>query len=135
MVGGEASGAHAWRGIDPALRTADLDDDLRLALESTTAFGLFGNHSLCHGDLGNLELFTVAADAGHSVDAARIIDERTSRISRILDDITKRGLICGTPAGLPTPGLMTGLAGIGHGLLRIAAPDVVASVLLLQEQR
>ena len=79
--------------------------------------------------MGNLELFTVAADAAH------IVDERTSRISRILDDITKRGLICGTPAGLPTPGLMTGLAGIGHGLLRIAAPDVVASVLLLQEQR
>jgi lantibiotic modifying enzyme len=125
----------ARAGIDAALRTPDLDDDLRSALESTMAFGLFGNHSLCHGDLGNLELFTIAVEAGHSAGRAHIADERTSRISRILDDITERGLICGTPAGLPTPGLMTGLAGIGHGLLRIAAPDTVASVLLLQEQR
>lgn len=136
-TGDDTHRMHAWcrgapgiglarAGIDPALRTADLDDDLRLALESTTAFGLFGNHSLCHGDLGNLELFTIAA---------LVPDERSHRISRILDDIVKRGLICGTPAGLPTPGLMTGLAGIGHGLLRIAAPDAVASVLLLEEQR
>ncbi|NUO58509.1 MAG: hypothetical protein HOV78_17720, partial [Hamadaea sp.] len=38
---------------------------------------------------------------------------------------------CGTPGNAATPGLLTGLAGIGHGLLRLAAPDAVAPVLLL----
>ena len=33
------------------------------------------------------------------------------------------------PLGVETPGLMTGLAGIGYGLLRLAAPERVPNVL------
>jgi lantibiotic modifying enzyme len=36
------------------------------------------------------------------------------------------------PLGAETPGLMTGLAGIGYGLLRLAEPERVSSVLLLE---
>lgn len=122
----------ARAALGPDLRTPDLERDLLLALESTAAFGPFGNHSLCHGDLGNLELFNVAATTGPA--DTDVADERSRRIDSLLTDLTARGPVCGTPAGLPTPGMMTGLSGIGHGLLRIAAPDSVASVLLLQEQ-
>ncbi|MEV8108999.1 hypothetical protein, partial [Streptomyces sp. NPDC088135] len=38
---------------------------------------------------------------------------------------------CGTPGQVSHPGLLTGLAGIGHGLLRAGFPDRVPSVLLL----
>jgi lantibiotic modifying enzyme len=41
------------------------------------------------------------------------------------------GPVTGVPLGVETPGLMTGLSGIGYQLLRLAAPDEVPSVLLL----
>ena len=42
------------------------------------------------------------------------------------------GWICANPVGVESPGLMTGLAGIGHELLRLAEPDRVPSVLVLE---
>ena len=37
-----------------------------------------------------------------------------------------------SPSGVETPGLMTGLAGIGYGLLRLAEPRRTPSVLALE---
>jgi hypothetical protein len=42
------------------------------------------------------------------------------------------GFRCGTPGAVAGPGLLTGLAGLGHGLLRLARPDRVPAVLLLR---
>lgn len=118
----------ARAALPAAARTPGTDADLRLAVDSTTRFGLYGNHSLCHGDLGNLELLTAAARL--SVPGAE--DERGRRVRALLDQLDRYGPLCGTPGALTSPGLMTGLAGIGHGLLRIARPESVASVLLLE---
>jgi lantibiotic modifying enzyme len=41
----------------------------------------------------------------------------------------------GAPRAIETPGLLTGLAGIGYGLLRRAQPDRVPSVLALDPPR
>ncbi|MGW4108391.1 lanthionine synthetase LanC family protein, partial [Streptomyces sp. NPDC004976] len=38
---------------------------------------------------------------------------------------------CATPDHVPSPGLLDGLSGIGYGLLRLAHPGTVPSVLLL----
>jgi type 2 lantibiotic biosynthesis protein LanM len=108
-----------------------LDDDLRTdlvhAVESTLARGFGGSHSLCHGDLGNLE--TLVAAAGVLADPhlhTSILDRRAAVLNSVLDRP-----VCGTPYGLEVPGLMTGLAGIGFGLLRAANPSRVPNVLLL----
>ncbi len=39
---------------------------------------------------------------------------------------------CGTPLAVETPGLLSGLAGIGYELLRLAEPELVPSVLALE---
>ena len=52
--------------------------------------------------------------------------------NRAAHQIQQTGPICGTPRELDVPGLMTGLAGIGYGLLRAAQPGRIPSVLLLQ---
>ncbi|MDX8030731.1 type 2 lanthipeptide synthetase LanM family protein [Lentzea sp. BCCO 10_0856] len=75
--------------------------------------------SLCHGELGVVE-----ALAAHHPSAAT---RRTALLLGALDD---HGPRCATPGGVPSPGLLTGLAGIGHGLLRQGFP--VPSVLLLE---
>lgn len=53
------------------------------------------------------------------------------RSAAILETIESEGARCGVPLGVETPGLLVGLAGIGIGLLRLADPDTVPSVLLL----
>jgi lantibiotic modifying enzyme len=49
----------------------------------------------------------------------------------LLDSIDTHGWVTGVPLGVETPGLMTGLAGIGYQLLRLAEPEKVPSVLLV----
>lgn len=50
----------------------------------------------------------------------------------LLASVRHDGWLCAVPEGVETPGLMIGLAGIGYGLLRLAALDRVPSVLALE---
>jgi len=114
-----------------------LDDDIvrqeiQVAVKATVRFGFGDNHSLCHGDLGNLELLSsVARTLGDS--ALRTMVAGVARA--ILDDVRVTGWRCGNPMRVESPGLMTGLAGIGYGLLRLADPERVPSILLLEPPR
>lgn len=84
--------------------------------------------SLCHGELGVVEALTVLAERGHERAAAA----RTRRAGLVLGALQQYGARCGTPGGVPSAGLLTGLSGIGYGLLRLGFADHVPSVLLLQ---
>jgi lantibiotic modifying enzyme len=113
---------------------AHLDDaatraEIATALQTTWANGFGQNHSLCHGDLGNIELLCAA---GARFNDARWHAEGQRLAGVILDSINRHGWLCGLPLGIESPGLMTGLAGIGYGLLRLAAPQQVPSILTLQ---
>ncbi|HSG39941.1 MAG TPA: type 2 lanthipeptide synthetase LanM, partial [Thermoanaerobaculia bacterium] len=113
----------------PWLDDAIIREEIGNAVESTFENGFGRNHSLCHGDLGNLELVTLAAEKLNRPDWA----ERAGRIAGgILAGLRERGPLFGLPGRTEPPGLMTGLAGIGYGLLRLAAPERVPSVLILE---
>lgn len=113
----------------PHLDDAEIRAEIDAAIQTTLAHGFGMNHSLCHGDLGNLELL---------LQASRILEDpalhaQTYRLAAmILNSIDEHGWLCGVPDGVETPGLMTGLAGIGYGLLRLAEPEHVPSVLVLE---
>ena len=81
--------------------------------------------SLCHGETGAVEVLGRAADPELSGAAA-------GRAAALVEALGVRPPRCGTPGGVLTPGLLTGLAGIGHGLLRLGFPDHVPSALLLE---
>jgi type 2 lantibiotic biosynthesis protein LanM len=98
------------------------------AVETTIAATLGDNHSLCHGDFGNLD-FIVQASESFANDAWHVHANR--RMASVLDDVACNGWKCGVENQAEIPGLMTGLAGIGYGMLRLAAPRLVPSVLLL----
>src|SRR6476469_1437807 len=89
---------------------------------------VLGDLSLCHGELGIAEALTVAGSGGDESAAAA----RRRGAGLVLDALTRHGARCGTPGGVTTPGLLTGLAGIGYGLLRLGFADRVPSVLLLE---
>jgi type 2 lantibiotic biosynthesis protein LanM len=114
-----------------------LDDDvvrseIGAAIEATVRFGFGDNHSLCHGDLGNLELL---ASAARSLGDPALRTMVASAARAILDDVRVTGWRCGNPMRVESPGLMTGLAGIGYGLLRLADPELIPSILLLEPPR
>ncbi|MBW4623886.1 MAG: type 2 lantipeptide synthetase LanM family protein [Cyanosarcina radialis HA8281-LM2] len=135
---------------DPEIRS-----EIDTAIATTVDRGFGHNHSLCHGDLGNLELLLQASEMfdreeyrSSGVCAERRLRQQKfrslpyssnfqwrSEIDRfaavILDSIDRDGWLCGIPLEVESPGLMTGLAGIGFGLLRLAEPKRVPSVLVL----
>jgi type 2 lantibiotic biosynthesis protein LanM len=109
--------------------TPEIREEIDFAVRATLAGGFGRNHSLCHGDLGNMDLLLVA----NSLLPGLKLEDKIDRLTvRIVEDIERSGWRCGLPLGVETPGLMTGLAGIGYGLLRLAAPGRVPSVLTLE---
>ena len=102
--------------------------ELETALTTTLREGFGDSHCLCHGDLGNVEPLYLA---GEVLGEPRWTRAALERAACILHHGRERGWLCGLPRGTETPGLMMGLAGIGYGLLRLAAPEHVPSVLAL----
>ncbi|HKN95814.1 MAG TPA: lanthionine synthetase LanC family protein, partial [Pseudonocardiaceae bacterium] len=86
--------------------------------------------ALCHGQLGVLDALTVCAPGSES--AVRAKQHGAAVLLGALDQFGPR---CTTPDNVPTPGLLNGLAGIGYGLLRLALPTQVPSVLLLEPSK
>ena len=116
----------------PYLDDETVRGEIETAVESTIENGFGGNHCLCHGDLGNLEVVTMAAACLGRPDW----EERSSRLAGgILAGIRERGWLFGLPGRTEPTGMMVGLAGIGYGLLRLAAPQRVPSVLILEGPR
>jgi class II lanthipeptide synthase len=102
--------------------------EIQTALELTLARGFGQNHSLCHGDLGNLD-FLLQAEAILGDASLRMKIERLSAI--LLKNLEEHGVFCGGLGEIESPGLMTGLAGIGYGLLRLSEPARLSSALTL----
>jgi type 2 lantibiotic biosynthesis protein LanM len=103
--------------------------EIDAALKTTLNHGFGQNHSLCHGDLGNIELLW---QAGQIFNDSRWHAEASQLGGMIVESIAGNEALCGTPMRVATPGLMTGLAGIGYGLLRLAEPQRIPSVLTLE---
>ena len=112
----------------PYLKDSQIHAEIDAAIETTLAQGFGGNHSLCHGSLGNLDLLLQAAE---SLEDNRWQPQIDRLAALMLESIQQQGWQCGIPLGVESPGLMTGLAGIGYELLRLAEPTQVPSVLVL----
>ncbi|MCX4759159.1 type 2 lanthipeptide synthetase LanM family protein [Kitasatospora purpeofusca] len=108
-----------------ALADRELADWAQRAVRNTARATPLGDHSLCHGELGVLELL-----GRHGPAAGRTPWVR--RAGALLAAVDQDGARSGTPDHVPHPGLLTGLAGIGHGLLRLGFPEQVPSALLLR---
>lgn len=80
---------------------------------------------LCHGSIGACEALMIAGEYGlgenHRADAARAASELARRCN-VPED---------WPLRLQSPTLLMGLAGVGHGLIRLARPKQIEPVLLI----
>jgi type 2 lantibiotic biosynthesis protein LanM len=103
-------------------------EEIEAAL-TTTAQSFSGNHTLCHGDLGNADILLFASETLKNSDWRLYADQIATTA---IKNARRTGWICGNSLGVESPGLMTGLAGIGYALLRLGAPTHVPSVLALE---
>jgi lantibiotic modifying enzyme len=88
------------------------------------------NYSLCHGLAGQAEVLRLGSRllGEAEVDAAGLAGRvAAAGVGQYGEDATRWP--CGTMSGGQTPGLMLGLAGIGHFYLRLHSP-AVPSILL-----
>jgi type 2 lantibiotic biosynthesis protein LanM len=113
----------------PHLDDEAIREEIAVCTRTTLAAGFGGNHSLCHGALGNLDFLLQASRALGDDDLEGLVYRSAGAL---LESIETEGWVCGVALGVETPGLMTGLAGIGYELLRLAMPDQVPSVLALE---
>jgi lantibiotic modifying enzyme len=142
-AGGEQRYSWSWCHGAPGIGIARLmtrrliddgaiEDEIRAALCSTEAEGFTGMHNLCHGDLGNGDLLLLAArefgEASWECEAQR-------RAGTALCEAAAGGWRADIFGLADSPGLMTGLSGIGYQLLRLADPEGVPSVLALEPPR
>ncbi|HUJ60087.1 MAG TPA: lanthionine synthetase LanC family protein [Kofleriaceae bacterium] len=87
---------------------------------------------LCHGGLGLAECALVATGRSRAKPMIAMRARATRAIAKIVaahrpDPWWPSGL----PSHGPSPSLMMGMAGVGHQLLRLAAPDRVRSIAIL----
>jgi type 2 lantibiotic biosynthesis protein LanM len=137
VSGVRAGGAHyragqaddvSWcSGLAGRLVTAELDSATVLRGITTLAeFGPLGDHAPCHGEVGVLEALDILVRRGVA-SAEQVLRKR---VTGLLGAIASGGPQCAAPGAVRTPGFRYGLSGIGYGLLRLADPDTVPSVLM-----
>ena len=108
---------------DPLLR-----EEIGTALSTTLRDGFGGSHTLCHGDLGNVDILL---HAGETLNEPRWSQHARQEAAKVVAIAKVSSWNCGHPLAVETPGLMTGLAGIGYALLRLAEPRQMPCVLAL----
>jgi type 2 lantibiotic biosynthesis protein LanM len=115
-----------------SLDGAGIREQIDMALQTTLEQGFGGNHSLCHGDLGNLDFILEASRTLSQLPMDLPVNQLSAMV---LESAERSGWLCGIPLNVQTPDLMTGLAGIGYELLRLASPSEVPSVLMMEPPR
>lgn len=105
--------------------------DISKALEKTMKDGFTEvSYSLCHGDMGNLELIMLGADYFGSGQLNTFVSQMADHIIKEVEK-SDHHWKCGIPGRQQIPGLMLGLAGIGYQLLRLYNREL-PSVLLVE---
>lgn len=116
--------------ISPYKNDSFIQKEIEVGIATTLQRGFGINHSLCHGDLGNLDILIFAAN---QLNDNKLVQTVNDYSQSILQDIKNRGWVTGLHTiNNESPSLMLGLAGIGMGLLKIWSPNYIPSILRLQ---
>jgi type 2 lantibiotic biosynthesis protein LanM len=114
--------------LDTPQVRADIAAGLALARNS-------GGHRMDHLCCGNTGRLGILFEAGRRLGDERVLEHAYGSLGRVVRRAEARGeyrLWHQTTGCVSMPGLFQGLSGIGYLLLRFAAPEDVAGVLLLQ---
>lgn len=98
--------------------------DRAAAAARTTGFG--ATHTLCHGDLGSVEVLTAALRAGVAPSGV----SRQQLDADLISSLEEYGPSCAMTNRLFRPGLLAGTTGVAYHLLRMHPEAALPSLLL-----
>ena len=107
------------------------DADLRSAVAGTKLAGNEIGQCLCHGLAGNSEFLS---EASLELGESWVVEARDQAVRDLVRSARGGSWLCG-PANRQTacvPGLMTGVSGVGFGVLRLLFPTSTPGVLMLE---
>ncbi|WP_339319383.1 type 2 lanthipeptide synthetase LanM family protein [Paenibacillus sp. FSL R10-2734] len=103
-----------------------IDEEINIGINTTIARGFGYNPSLCHGDLGNLQILQYAAQTMQNVELGnRCLYTFQELFEQVLATRWNKGIFRGTESMSP----LIGIAGFGYSLLKQYAPDNVPNLL------
>lgn len=109
------------------LDTDAIQQDIQAAVNTTRQLDLKGRDYLCCGNLGRVEFLLSAA---RKLSQPQLLETAMKQTAQVVTRAKQQGTF-GYGASLAYhPGFFQGAAGIGYELLRLAAPDILPSVLL-----
>lgn len=116
----------------PHRKVAEITD-IQKAVEPMRTSPLYPTDCLCHGEIGNIELLITGAAPLAEAELLELARRRAS--GALLRRRTVGSWRSGAIPNVPVPGLLTGLAGIGYGLLRCCEPETFPGILSLEAPR
>ncbi|GET35399.1 type 2 lanthipeptide synthetase LanM family protein [Microseira wollei] len=113
------------------LDTDEIEKDIAAAIETTRQFSLGGKDYLCCGNFGRIEVLQVAAQTFSRPDLFDLANQQASLVVRRAKRRGSYHLFDKFLQGIFHPSFFQGTSGIGYQLLRLAHPNLLPSVLLL----
>ncbi len=133
------SSCHGISGIGLArlggveiLDTAEIRQEIEVALQITQQSGLTGVDNLCDGNFGCIDLFLVAAQHLSQLQLQEIAQKQAAWSVHRASQASGFKLLANLPSEVYHPGFFQGTAGIGYELVRLVKPNSFPSVLLWQ---
>lgn len=106
-----------------------INTEIEQAIQKTVQAGLGGSDCLCHGSMGNIDLFLLSAQHLDRVDHLEMAQHI---VGDLVVNAQADQWYSGIPQTADVPTLMIGLAGIGYQLLRLVNPYRIPSILTLE---
>jgi len=102
-----------------------INKDIKIAIETCLKKGFNGNHNLCYGSFGNLELLI---NSSIYFNDKELKNKYLTIGSGLIRNCSENGISL-NQNNLKTPGLMNGLTGVIYQCLRMYDPETVPSIL------
>jgi type 2 lantibiotic biosynthesis protein LanM len=120
----------------PLIKTKESYADIKVALEMTQKYELFNGSSdvdyLCCGSLGRTELFVLASQKFENQDWLTFAKKNTALVMAKARKNQTYILFPHVPDSALSPSFFKGSAGLGYQFLRLANPQSLPSVLILE---
>ncbi|KAB8320496.1 type 2 lantipeptide synthetase LanM [Tolypothrix campylonemoides VB511288] len=117
-------------GSLPILDTAEIRQEIAVAINTTQQFGLHNIDHLCCGNFGRMEVLLVGASKLSRPDLWNTVQKQAAQVVARAKQVGSFSLFSGLSGDVYNPGFFQGTSGIGYELLRLAYPESLPSVLL-----
>ncbi len=113
------------------LDTDEIHQEIEVALQTTQNYSLQGVDHLCCGNFGRIEVLLMAAQKLSRPELLEIAQQPAAWLVAKAEETGGYQLFSNLPNSVFNFSFFQGTTGIGYGLLRLAYPEILPSVLLL----